>query len=74
MPYTFEHITEVSFNRRTIYRIDENGNRELYMEQGSPTMYTYGMWADIQLAGTTNPGLQDMIDELIMYYALSRKK
>lgn len=78
MSYIFEKDPHISFYGKpeklhTVYRIDEHGNRELYIEKGSPVLYTYGMWADILKAGIHDPGLQELIDKMIVYYRLSKE-
>ena len=47
--------------------------RELYFEHGTPVMLSYGLWADIVKSGMEDPGLQDLIEQCIMYYQLGKK-
>ena len=78
MKYTFEKQKARFYEKSNIiykiYRVDENGNKELYMDKGSPVIYTYGMWADILNVGIENPGLQELIEKTIMYYSLLEKE
>lgn len=67
------YIYESPDGGQTVYRREFGStDRELYIESGSPVTHSYGMWAEILRAGTTNPTLQHMIEELIIYYKLSK--
>ena len=55
------------------YKMYWQNYKELYFEKGSPVLYPYGMWADILKAGIEDPGLQELIDKMIMYYNLSKE-
>lgn len=72
MKYTFVPESSENFFKK-VYRVDENGNRELYISNSAPILYRYGMWSDMLRIGTQNPGMQELIDKTIMYYKLLEK-
>lgn len=56
-----------------IYITNDDGSEELYIENGSPVKYSYGLWGDIVSAGVKNPELQTMIEQLVVYYTLIKE-
>jgi hypothetical protein len=72
----FEYIHDNFYSVKSvkIYLIHDDGSKEMYIENGSPVKYSYGLWGDMIQAGTKNPELQAMIEQAILYYRLIKEQ
>jgi hypothetical protein len=67
------YVYESPDHGRTVYRREVgHDKRELYMESGSPVLYPYGMWADIQRVAMSNLALQEAMERVIILYNLTK--